>query len=131
MIVKRLEYKWIVAVTFAFGMFMSLLDTTVVNVAIPTFAQEFKADTTTVQWVITAYLLSLAVFIPVSGWAGDRFGTKRAFMFALTVFTLGSLLCALAWNIHALIAARVAARGRRRDAHTRGHGDDVPGVRPL
>ncbi len=104
---KRLEYKWIVAVTFAFGMFMTLLDTTVVNVAIPTFAIDFKADTTTVQWVITAYLLSLAVFIPVSGWAGDRFGTKRAFMFALTVFTLGSLLCALAWNIHALIAARV------------------------
>jgi len=105
--VKRLEYKWIVAVTFAFGMFMTLLDTTVVNVAIPTFAIDFKADTTTVQWVITAYLLSLAVFIPVSGWAGDRFGTKRAFMFALTVFTLGSLLCALAWNINALIAARV------------------------
>jgi EmrB/QacA subfamily drug resistance transporter len=105
--VKGLEYKWIVATVFAFGMFMSLLDMTVVNVAIPTFAGDFKADTTTVQWVITAYLLSLAVFIPVSGWAGDRFGTKRTFMFALAVFTLGSLSCALAWNIHALIAARV------------------------
>lgn len=105
---KGLEYKWIVAAVFAFGMFMSLLDATVVNVAIPTFARDFKADTTTVQWVVTAYLLSLAVFIPVSGWAGDKFGTKRTFMFALTVFTLGSLFCALAWNIHALIAARAA-----------------------
>jgi EmrB/QacA subfamily drug resistance transporter len=106
--VKRPEYEWIVATVFTFGMFMTLLDTTVVNVAIPTFARDFKADTTTVQWVITAYLLSLAVFIPVSGWAGDKFGTKRTFMFALAVFTLGSLSCALAWNIHALIAARVA-----------------------
>jgi len=104
---RRLEYKWVVGIAFTFGIFMGLLDMTIVNVALPTFASEFNAPTTTIEWVVTAYLLSLAVFIPVSGWAGDRFGTKRTFLFALTVFTLGSLLCVFAWNIHALIAFRV------------------------
>src|SRR3990172_7825640 len=80
---------------------------TTTNVALPTLAIEFDAGATTIEWVVTAYLLSLAVFIPVSGWAGDRFGTKRIFMLALFIFTAGSLLCALAWNIEALIAFRV------------------------
>lgn len=105
--IRRLQYKYIVAIAFVFGLFMELVDMTIVNVALPTFARDFKASMTTIEWVVTGYLLSLAVFIPVSGWAGDLFGTKRTFMFALSVFTLGSLLCALAWNIQALIAFRV------------------------
>ncbi|HUS82096.1 MAG TPA: MDR family MFS transporter [Dehalococcoidia bacterium] len=104
---RRLDYKWLVGIVFAFGMFMNLLDTTIVNVALPTFAREFNASTTTIEWVVTAYLLALAVFIPMSGWVGDRFGTKRTFMAALAAFTLGSLLCALSQNIHELIAFRV------------------------
>ena len=92
---RRLEYKWLVAIVFLFGIFMTLLDKTIVNVALPTFAREFSATPTTIEWVVTGYLLSLAVFIPVSGWVGDRFGTKRTFMFALAVFTLGSALCVL------------------------------------
>ena len=104
---RRVEYKWLVAIVFVFGLFMNLLDMTIVNVALPTFAADFGASTTTIQWVVTGYLLSLAVFIPVSGWAGDRFGTKRTFMFALLVFTMGSLLCGLAWSIQSLIAFRV------------------------
>jgi EmrB/QacA subfamily drug resistance transporter len=104
---RRLEYKWLVAIVFVFGLFMDLMDMTIVNVALPTFAKDFDAGTTTIEWVVTAYLLSLGVFIPVSGWAGDRFGTKRIFMFALSVFTLGSLLCSLAWDIEPLIAFRV------------------------
>jgi len=104
---RRLEYKYIVGAVFVFGLFMDLLDMTIVNVALPTFAKDFDASTTTIEWVVTAYLLSLAVFIPVSGWAGDRFGTKRTFLFALSVFTLGSLLCAIAWDIESLIAFRV------------------------
>jgi len=104
---RKLEYKWVVGIVFTFGIFMGLLDMTIVNVALPTFAREFNAPTTTIEWVVTAYLLSLAVFIPVSGWAGDRFGTKRTFMFALCVFTLGSLLCVFAWNIESLITFRV------------------------
>jgi len=103
----RLEYKWLVGIVFAFGMFMNLLDTTIVNVALPTFAREFNASATMIEWVVTAYLLALAVFIPVSGWVGDRFGTKRTFMAALAAFTAGSLLCALSQNIHELIAFRV------------------------
>lgn len=104
---RRPEYKWIVAVVFAFGLFMNLLDTTIVNVALPTFAVEFKATTTSIEWVVTGYLLALAIFIPVSGWVGDRFGTKRTFMAALAAFTLGSLLCALSGSINELIAFRI------------------------
>jgi len=104
---RGLEYKWRVAIAFLFGIFMALLDQTIVNVALPTFAREFKAPPTTIEWVVTGYLLSLAVFIPLSGWAGDRFGTKRTFMFALALFTLGSALCVFSWSIHALIAFRV------------------------
>jgi EmrB/QacA subfamily drug resistance transporter len=104
---SRLEYKWIVGIVFVFGLFMDLLDMTIVNVAIPTLAEEFDATTTQVQWVVTGYLLSLAVFIPVSGWLGDRFGTKRIFMLALFIFTSASFMCGMAQSIEALIAARV------------------------
>ena len=104
---RRLEYKWIVGIVFVFGIFMDLLDMTITNVALPTLAEDFSASTTTIQWVVTGYLLSLAVFIPVSGWAGDRFGTKRIFMFALSLFTAGSLACGLAWSIESLIAFRL------------------------
>src|SRR6185295_5912613 len=105
---KRIEYKYIVAILAVFAIFMELLDSTVVNVAVPTLQRDFDVRTaSTIQWVITGYLLSLAVFIPISGWAGDRFGTKRVFMFALSVFSAASLLCALAWNIESLIAFRI------------------------
>ena len=103
---KRLDYKWIVGIVFVFGLFMDLLDMTITNVALPTLAKDFEAGATTIEWVVTGYLLSLAIFIPVSGWAGDRFGTKRIFMLALAIFTLSSLACGLAWNIESLIAFR-------------------------
>ncbi len=109
--IGRLEYKWIVGIVFVFGLFMDLLDMTIVNVALPELGKDLKVDprdgATTIQWVVTGYLLSLAVFIPVSGWLGDRFGTKRIFMVALFLFTTASLLCGLAWNIESLIAFRV------------------------
>ncbi len=109
--IGRLEYKWIVGIVFVFGLFMDLLDMTIVNVAIPEIARDLKVNpnegASTIQWVVTGYLLSLAVFIPVSGWAGDRFGTKRIFMIALFVFTTSSFLCGLAWNIESLIAFRI------------------------
>jgi EmrB/QacA subfamily drug resistance transporter len=105
---KRIEYKYIVATLAVFAIFMEMLDSTVVNVALPTLAHDFHVQTaSTIQWVITGYLLSLAVFIPISGWAGDCFGTKKVFMFALTVFSASSLLCASAWNIESLIGFRV------------------------
>lgn len=105
---KNVEYKYIVALVGVFSIFMELLDTTIINVAVPTLAKDFEVTSaSTIQWVITGYLLSLAVFIPISGWAGDRFGTRKVFIFALTAFTGASLLCATAWNIESLIAFRV------------------------
>jgi EmrB/QacA subfamily drug resistance transporter len=103
----RLEYKYIVAITFVVGIFLNLLDTTIVNVALPTLQDDFDASTTDIQWVVSAYLVALGVFIPVSGWAGDRFGTKRVYVISLSVFTFASLLCGLAWNLESLIAFRV------------------------
>lgn len=103
----RLQYKHLVAAVFTVGLFMDLLDMTITNVALPTLAQDFSASTTSIEWVVTGYLLSLGIFIPLSGWAGDRFGTKRVFMFALSVFATGSLLSGFSWSIGSLTAFRV------------------------
>jgi EmrB/QacA subfamily drug resistance transporter len=103
----KLQYKWLVGVVFVLAIFLDLLDMTIVTVAIPTLAEEFETDTTTIEWVVTGYLLSLALFIPVSGWLGDRFGTKRVFITAVAIFVAGSVLAGLAWDIESLIAFRV------------------------
>jgi DHA2 family multidrug resistance protein len=86
---------------------MSILDTTVVSVAQRTFIREFDSSQAVVAWTLTGYTLALATVIPLTGWAADRFGTKRLFMGSLVFFTLGSLLCAMAPNITLLIAFRV------------------------
>jgi EmrB/QacA subfamily drug resistance transporter len=97
----------IVAGVVLLGAIMSILDTTVVNVAIDHLAVAFHATLTTIQWTITGYTLALATVIPVTGWAADRFGTKRIYMWSLVLFTLGSALCGLAWNADSLIGFRV------------------------
>src|SRR5215204_2400164 len=94
------------------GAVMSILDITVVNVALPTFQAEFgsagdEIAYSHVAWTVTAYTLALATVIPMTGWAADRFGTKRLYMTAIALFTLGSVLCATAWDINVLIAFRV------------------------
>src|SRR5215813_5592212 len=104
---RTIEYKYLVAIVFIFGLFMDILDTTVVNVALPTLGRQFHAGNGTLEWVVTGYLLSLAVWIPASGWIGDRFGTKKTFIFALFMFTGASALCGAAWSIESLIAFRV------------------------
>src|SRR5215471_6073419 len=106
MLGKRLEYKHIVAIVFVMALFMDLLDLTITNVALPTLAVDFGASTSSIEWVVTAYLLGLASFIPVSGWAGDRYGTKPTFIFALAMFTGSSVLCGLSWNVEIIIAFR-------------------------
>ena len=90
---RSLDYKYLVAIVFITGLFLDILDATVVNVALPTLGRDFGAGATSLQWVVTGYLLSLAVWIPASGWVGDRFGTKKTFIFAMILFTLGSALC--------------------------------------
>ncbi len=89
------------------GAIMSILDITVVSVALPTFARVFEASFAEVAWTMTAYTLALATVIPVTGWAADRFGTKRLYMAALALFTIGSGLCATADSIELLIGYRV------------------------
>ncbi|MSZ96802.1 MAG: DHA2 family efflux MFS transporter permease subunit, partial [Actinobacteria bacterium] len=101
------EYKWVVAVIFVVGLFMEILDTTIVNVAIPTLAHDFRVTGAGIEWVVLGYLLSIAVWIPSSGWIGDRFGTKKTFLFALFMFTLASMLCGQANSIGELIAFRL------------------------
>ncbi len=97
----------VVASVVLLGAIMSILDTTVINVAIDRLAIDFNASLTTIQWVVTGYTLALAAVIPVTGWAADRFGTKRIYLWSLALFMLGSMLCALAWSAESLIAFRV------------------------
>ncbi len=89
------------------GAFMAVLDTSVVNVAIPTMETELNANTDQIQWVITGYMLTTGVLIPVSGWLMDKIGPKKLFLFSLVVFTIGSALCGAAWNLNSEIAFRI------------------------
>src|ERR1700730_5293263 len=102
-----LDYKYLVASAFVFGLFMDILDTTIVNVALPVLGQDFHVGTAQLEWVVTGYLLSLALWIPAAGWIGDRFGTKRTFLFATAMFVLGSALCGVAWSIESLTFFRI------------------------
>jgi EmrB/QacA subfamily drug resistance transporter len=104
----RLDRKvWLVAGVVVLGAIMSILDVTVVNVAINTLAHDFDVPLTTIQWVASGYTLALATVIPLTGWAADRFGTKRLYMTSITLFVCGSVLSGLAWSAGSLIAFRV------------------------
>jgi EmrB/QacA subfamily drug resistance transporter len=97
----------VVAGVVLLGAIMSILDTTIVNVAIDRLSIDFHASLTQIQWVVTGYTLALAAVIPATGWAADRFGTKRIYLSSLALFMLGSALCAVAWSADSLIAFRV------------------------
>src|ERR1700731_1642900 len=99
---KRL-LPWLVAVAF----FMESLDTTILNTAVPAISEALKISPLNMKSVLASYTLSLAVFIPISGWMADRFGTRRVFAAAIGLFTLGSLLCGISSNIHVLVACRL------------------------
>src|SRR3954469_17051874 len=96
-----------VAVAFVLGAVLTILDATIVNVAVPVLARDLHASISTIQWVPTIYLLSFAAVIPVSGWATERYGAKRVWLTALALFVLGSLLSAAAQSIGQLLVARV------------------------
>lgn len=89
------------------GTVMTVLDLTVVNVAVPTLGRDFRASIATIQWVLTAYMLAFASVIPLTGWASERFGAKRVFLASLLLFLLGSVLAGSAWSIGSLIGFRV------------------------
>src|SRR5437870_8700638 len=94
-------------VAIIMGTFMVILDTTVVNVALPTLGRVFATDIGLLQWVIGAYMLAQAAVIPLSGWISDRFGAKRVYLTSLVLFTLGSALCGLAQSGEMLIGTRI------------------------
>src|SRR4051794_29992077 len=96
-----------IAIAVVLGAIMSVLSTTIVNVALETLAVKLHAPLDSVQWVVTGYMLSLAAVIPVSGWAAARFGSRRLYILALVLFTGGSALCGFAWSLESLVAARV------------------------
>ena len=96
-----------IAIVVILGAIMSVLDTTIVNVALDTLARDLDVSLDTIQWVASGYLLSLAAVIPITGWLGRRFGARKVFLTALVLFTAGSALCGLATSAGALIAFRV------------------------
>jgi EmrB/QacA subfamily drug resistance transporter len=103
---KRL-LPWLVAV----GFFMESLDTTILNTAVPAIAKALEIPPLSMKAVLASYTLSLAVFIPISGWMANRFGTRRVFASAIGIFTLGSFLCGISRNIHWLVAFRILQGG--------------------
>src|ERR671938_761514 len=100
-------HVWRIAFVVILGSIMSILDTTIVNVALETLGRDLHSTLADIQWVATGYMLALAAVIPVSGWAAGRFGAKRLWIASVVLFTLGSVLCGLAWSSGSLIAFRV------------------------
>ena len=101
-VIKR-YLPWVVAT----ALFMEQLDSTIVNTAVPAMAASLQVTPLSLKGVVTSYILSLAVGIPVSGWMADRFGTRRVFGLAIGVFTISSILCGLSFNVPMLVAARI------------------------
>jgi EmrB/QacA subfamily drug resistance transporter len=104
---KWLDPKVSVSIVYVAAMFMSIMDTTIVNVALPSLARQLGVPSSSIDAVVVAYLVSLAVVMPASGWLGDRWGTKRIFLLALTLFTVSSALCGLASSYGILVVFRV------------------------
>src|ERR1700722_8637833 len=101
--VKIERHVWVISGVVILGMIMSILDTTIVNVALNTLGHDLHSPIAQVQWVVTGYLLALAAVIPVTGWAARRWGAKRVYLVSLVLFTAGSAACGLAGSITALV----------------------------
>ena len=97
----------IIPLILAVALFMENMDSTVIATSLPAIAADIHTNPIALKLALTSYLVSLAIFIPVSGWMADRFGTRRVFAAAIALFTLGSLLCGLSTNIHMLVACRI------------------------
>lgn len=104
---KHLSYKWFLLANVMLGTFMAVLDATIVNVGLPKIMASFGVGLDKIEWVITAYMLAMAVALPTSGWLADKFGYKRLYFIGLFLFTLGSMLCGRSSDENMLIASRV------------------------
>jgi EmrB/QacA subfamily drug resistance transporter len=101
------RHVWVISGVVILGMIMSILDTTIVNVALDTLSKELHSPISQVQWVVTGYLLALAAVMPVTGWMARRFGAKRVYLVSLLLFTLGSIACGFSNTLVALVVFRV------------------------
>ncbi len=101
------SYKWLVLAVVMVGTFMVILDSSIVNVALPKIMAAFGIPIDTAEWVLNGYLISFGALLPASGWFADRFGYRKIFTLSLIIFTLGSFLCAISWDEKALIFFRV------------------------
>src|SRR5918911_906827 len=106
-----LEYlyarRWRIWSVVMIGLFMALIDVTIVNISIPQLERDLHAPVDTVSWVLNAYNIMFAVLLVSMGRLADQFGRRRFFLIGMSVFTVGSLLCALSWSVEALIAFRI------------------------
>src|SRR5579863_301278 len=98
---------WLIAVVVSLAAFMEVLDTSIANVALPHIAGDLGASTDESTWVLTSYLVSNAIILPISGWFVGILGRKRFFMLCMLIFTTSSLLCGVAWSLGFLLFARV------------------------
>ncbi len=103
----RLSYQQIIAMIYVAAMFMTIMDVTIVYVALPAIARSFNVSPAATDGVVVGYLVSLAIWIPASGWVGDRFGTKRTFIIAVSLFTFASALCGLSQSVLELVLFRI------------------------
>jgi len=101
------SYKWFVLANIMLGTFMAVLDSTIVNVGLPKIMASFGVGIDKIEWVVTAYMLAMAVMLPTSGWLADKFGYKRLYFIGVMMFTLGSLLCGISADENALILSRI------------------------
>lgn len=96
-----------IMIAIFFGSFVSVLNVSTINIAIPVLTERFHTELSTTQWTLTGFMLAMGTFAPITGYFGERFSYKRLFLFAMTGFTLASICCALAWNVESLIAFRI------------------------
>src|SRR5438045_2276652 len=104
---QGLDYMWQVVMVLAVGSFMVVLDTTIVNIALPKIITVFGSSVDESQLVLTGYMLALAIIMPCTQYLSQTFGTKRLYLFTIVMFTLGSMLCGVAWSVPSLVFARV------------------------
>lgn len=106
-----LDYKNKVAIVYMVALFMQIMDTTIINVALPTLAEEFDVEATAMDWTVLSFTVSLAVMTPTAGWLGDRLGLRRTFLSCLSGFVLASALCGAAQSLDQLVVARAVQGG--------------------
>jgi MFS family permease len=101
------RFNWLTLLAIVLGTFVTVLNNSLINVALPKLVNVFGSTTDTIQWVLTGYMLASAVVIPMSGTLGEKYGNKKVFVLSLLFFTISSVLCGLAWSDLSLIIFRI------------------------